>query len=143
MTTAVDQQVVKQIVLSNSPFGPAEVQQLAQAISSDFSNYRLLRRGRARTRRRKKITSPAGRVRLGVCYYLQGRYRIAAEALSSADGGALAHFYLAKTNVRPARLSPARSPTYQPPPPRAATTPTPARSAAPELCVTWGIQRGR
>ena len=41
--------------------------------------------------------SPAAEVRLGVCYYLLGRYSAAIHALKSGDGEALAHFYLAKT----------------------------------------------
>jgi DNA-directed RNA polymerase subunit alpha len=35
---------------------------------------------------------------LGVCYYLLGRYQRAIETLSNADGGALAKFYLGKSN---------------------------------------------
>jgi DNA-directed RNA polymerase subunit alpha len=86
---------LKQLVLSNSPFGPREVEQIAQAISSDFSNYRQLSEA-VQELEQKGDQSPANKVRLGVCYYLQGRYRLAEEALSKADGGALAYFYLGK-----------------------------------------------
>ncbi|HWA97278.1 MAG TPA: DNA-directed RNA polymerase subunit alpha C-terminal domain-containing protein [Pirellulales bacterium] len=89
-------QGLKQLILSNSPFGPREVEQIAQSISSDFSNYRLLQEA-VQELEQKDDQSPAGKVRLGVCYYLQGRYRLAEEALSKADGGALAYFYLGKT----------------------------------------------
>jgi DNA-directed RNA polymerase subunit alpha len=41
--------------------------------------------------------SPAAAVRLGVCYYILGRYPRAVETLSRADGGAVAHFYLGKS----------------------------------------------
>ena len=37
-------------------------------------------------------------MRLGICYYLLGRYRLAVDALSTADGGALAQFYLGKSH---------------------------------------------
>ncbi|HEX4131613.1 MAG TPA: DNA-directed RNA polymerase subunit alpha C-terminal domain-containing protein [Pirellulales bacterium] len=94
MVTMIDSGL-KQLVLSNSPFGPREVEQIAQAISSDFSNYRQLSEA-VQELEQKGDQSPANKVRLGVCYYLQGRYRLAEEALSKADGGALAYFYLGK-----------------------------------------------
>ncbi len=93
---SVLEQGLKPLVLSNSPFGPTEVQQIAQAISSDFGNYRQLQEA-VQELEQKGDPSPAGKVRLGVCYYLLGRYRLAEEALSKADGGALAYFYLGKT----------------------------------------------
>ncbi|HEY5315743.1 MAG TPA: DNA-directed RNA polymerase subunit alpha C-terminal domain-containing protein [Pirellulales bacterium] len=89
------EQGVKPLVLSNSPFGPGEVNQIVQAITADFSNYRQLSEA-VQELESKEDQSPAGNVRLGVCYYLLGRYRLAAEALSKADGGALAHFYLGR-----------------------------------------------
>lgn len=91
----VMEQGIKQLILSNSPFGPNEVRQIAQAISNDFSNYRQLSEA-VQELETKEDQSPASRVRLGVCYYIQGRYRLAIEALSTADGGALAQFYLGK-----------------------------------------------
>ena len=42
--------------------------------------------------------TPASRVRLGVCLYLLGRYFRAIESLQQADGGAMAHYYLAKSH---------------------------------------------
>ena len=33
---------LKEIVLANSTFGPAEIEQLTSAIASDFSNYAVL-----------------------------------------------------------------------------------------------------
>ena len=41
--------------------------------------------------------SPATSARLGVCYYLLGRYSDAVETLAHSDGGALTHFYLGKS----------------------------------------------
>src|SRR5690606_610666 len=41
--------------------------------------------------------SPALAVKVGVCYYLLGRYQQAATKLMAADGGAMAQFYLART----------------------------------------------
>ncbi len=93
---AVLDQSLKMLVLSNSPFGPQEVRQITQIIGADFANYRLLNEA-VQELEMKGDPSPAGKVRLGVCYYLLGKYRLATEALSTADGGAMAQFYLGKT----------------------------------------------
>jgi len=86
---------VKQLVLLTGTFGPREVQQITQAISADFSNYRVLRDAVGELEAREDH-SPASMVRMGVCYYLLGRHHRAAEVLKKGDGGALAYFYLAK-----------------------------------------------
>ncbi len=88
---------LKGIVLDGSGFGPQEIQQITSAISADFSNYRILRE--ALQELESRDPTPASKVRLGVCYYLLGRYRQAAETLSTADGGALAQFYLGRTRA--------------------------------------------
>ena len=95
MVTAVMSDL-RDIVLSNSTFGPREITQLTQTIAEDYSQFSTLRDGVAELETRED-RSPAAAVRLGVCYYLLGRYRQAQETLSSADGGALAHFYLGKS----------------------------------------------
>jgi DNA-directed RNA polymerase subunit alpha len=95
MVTAVLSDL-RDIVLSNSTFGPREITQLTQTIAEDYSQFSTLRDGVAELETRED-RSPAAAVRLGVCYYLLGRYRQAQETLSSADGGALAHFYLGKS----------------------------------------------
>lgn len=86
---------LKQIVLSNSTFGPNEIKQIVRAISSDYGNFRLLRDAVGEMEQQESRT-PAASVRLGVCYFLLGRYTIAVQTLRSADGGALTHFYLGK-----------------------------------------------
>jgi len=88
---------VKHIVLSNDTFGPNEVQQLISAIADDFGNYRTLREAVGELELQEG-RSPAAAVRLGVCYYLMGRYTQAITTLKQGDGGALALFYLAKTH---------------------------------------------
>jgi DNA-directed RNA polymerase subunit alpha len=94
MSSVVDSDV-KQIVLGGGPFGPQEVKQIVSAIAEDFSQYRTLRDAVSELEAREE-RSPAAAVRLGVCQYLLGRYGLAVEALKTGDGGALAHFYLAK-----------------------------------------------
>ena len=89
---------VKQLVLLNGTFGPGEVQQLVTAVAGDPSQYRTLGQAVAELKEREEEPSPASMVRLGVCLYLLGRYRKAVGALREADGGAMAHFYIAKSS---------------------------------------------
>jgi DNA-directed RNA polymerase subunit alpha len=89
---------LKQLVLPSGPFGPQEIRKIEQAIAEDFSQFRALRDAVGELEVGGD-QSPAAAVRLGVCYYLLGRYQVALETLKSGDGGALASFYLGKTNV--------------------------------------------
>lgn len=88
---------LREIVLANSTFGPQEIAQLSKAVGEDPAAFSVLRDAVGELEVREDRT-PASAVRLGVCYYLMGRYRQAIETLSSADGGALAHFYLGKSH---------------------------------------------
>ncbi|MEN6558702.1 MAG: DNA-directed RNA polymerase subunit alpha C-terminal domain-containing protein, partial [Thermoguttaceae bacterium] len=88
---------LKQAVLLNDTFGPREVRQMQDAIGCDFSQYAVLRDAVGELQGREEHT-PASRVRLGVCQYLLGRYYRAIETLQQADGGAMAHYYLAKSH---------------------------------------------
>jgi DNA-directed RNA polymerase subunit alpha len=87
---------LKQLVLFNGSFGPREIAQMVDAIARDFSHYQTLRDAVGELEARED-QSPASNVRLGVCLYLLGRYRRAVGVLQKGDGGALAHFYLAKS----------------------------------------------
>src|SRR3954470_11608121 len=91
--TAID---IRDIVLSNNSFGPREISQLLQTIAEDYQQFGILRDGVAELEVRED-RSPAAAVRLGVCQYVLGRYRQSIETLRSADGGALAHFYIGKS----------------------------------------------
>lgn len=94
---AVGQTVdIRDIVLSNSGFGPREIALLIQAIAEEYTQFGALRDAVAELENREE-RSPAAKVRLGVCYFLLGKFRLAQETLSTADGGALAQFYLGKT----------------------------------------------
>ncbi len=94
-TTTVD---IKDIVLSNSSFGPQEIRAIVGAVSRDFAQHSVLRGATAELEGREDQT-PASAVRLGVCYFLLGKYPHAVRTLSSADGGAVAQFYLGKARV--------------------------------------------
>ncbi|MFM8578926.1 MAG: DNA-directed RNA polymerase subunit alpha C-terminal domain-containing protein [Planctomycetaceae bacterium] len=84
---------VRECVLGTGPFGPAEVDRLADALGRDASVFRQLRSA-VRECEETGERSPAAAVRLGVCQYLLGRLPQAVETLKAADGGAMAHFYL-------------------------------------------------
>lgn len=86
---------VKQIVLFGGSFGPDEIRQLLDAMRESRSNFQLLRDAVGELEDRDDA-SPATAVRLGVCYFLLGRYARAIETLRIADGGAVTRFYLAK-----------------------------------------------
>ncbi|REJ68388.1 MAG: tetratricopeptide repeat protein [Planctomycetota bacterium] len=88
---------VRQLVISNTSFGPQEIQQIVSAIVADMSSYRTLRDAVNELETREDRT-PATAVRLGVCYYLLGRYSLAVETLSESDSGALAHYYMGKSH---------------------------------------------
>ncbi len=88
---------IKQIALGGGTFGPREVEQMSQALGEDSLAHRQLREAVSEIEA-SEDRSPAAAVRLGVCYYLLGRYWNAVETLKSGDGGALALFYLARSH---------------------------------------------
>jgi DNA-directed RNA polymerase subunit alpha len=87
--------IVRQIVVSTSAFGPREIEHITSAIAANYAHYRELRDAVAELELQPN-RSPATSARLGVCYYLLGRYTDAANTLPHSDGGALTHFYLGK-----------------------------------------------
>ena len=89
---------LRQLVVFNGSFGPREIDQLVEAIDSDYAHFRTLKEAVAELESKLEDT-PASNVRLGVCSYLLGRYDRALAILKQGDGGALAHFYIAKAYV--------------------------------------------
>src|SRR5262245_11110492 len=87
---------LKLLPLRGGAFGPREVEQMVGALSEDPLAHRMLREATGEMEM-SEDRSPAAEVRLGVCYYLLGRYHQAIETLRKGDGGALALFYLAKS----------------------------------------------
>ncbi|MGL6195216.1 MAG: tetratricopeptide repeat protein, partial [Thermoguttaceae bacterium] len=87
---------LKQVVLFNGTFGPREIEKISATISRDFTQYDILREAVSELETKDEL-SPASQVRLGVCLFLVGRNEDARTALKKGDGGALAHFYLAKS----------------------------------------------
>ncbi len=89
---------LRDTVLSDGSFGPNEIVRITTAVSDDATKLGLLRDSVADLKGRESHT-PASAVRLGVCEYLLGKYREAVATLSNADGGALAHYYMALSHV--------------------------------------------
>ena len=87
---------IKQLALGGGAFGPREVEQMTTALGEDPLAHRMLREATGEMEANED-RSPAAEVRLGVCYYLLGRYQQAIETLRKGDGGALALFYLARS----------------------------------------------
>ncbi len=95
---------LREVVLSNSSFGPNDIYRLSDAIAQDFSQFGALRDVVSEFEQLED-RSPAMSVRLGVCYYLLGRFRLAEDTLRNADGGAVALFYLGKSRFALERYS--------------------------------------
>ncbi|MEM8677708.1 MAG: DNA-directed RNA polymerase subunit alpha C-terminal domain-containing protein [Planctomycetota bacterium] len=89
---------IKELMLSSSSFGPYEIRQIQGSISENPRQFAVLRDSVAELEA-SDIRTPAMSVRLGVGQYLLGRFEMAATTLSSADGGALAYYYLGKSNA--------------------------------------------
>ncbi len=89
---------LRQAVLVNGPFGPAEVRQMQAAIARERANYAILRDAVAELQAKEEQT-PASMVRLGTCLFLLGRCYRAIEILRQGDGGAMQNFYLGRAHV--------------------------------------------
>ncbi len=87
---------LKQLVQMNCSFGPQEIAKINRCIASKYANFRIFRDAVNDLESREDEQSPAGMVRLGVFLYLLGKYRRSLNVLQHGDGGALAHFYMAK-----------------------------------------------
>ena len=131
---------LKQIVLSNTSFGPREIDQINAAIAADFSRYQTLRNATVELENNGDRT-PAAAVRLGVCYYLLGRYSAAITTFSAADGGGWPTIISASRTLpssTTAKLWMVITRRCRP-----ATTRTPASCRSPRRCGIGATQRGR
>ena len=97
MMNPVPELELKDILLSNSSFGPNEIDFIANRISNDYTQFPILRDITQQLESQMDRT-PATNVRLGVCQYLLGKYQHAIDTLTNADGGALAYFYQGRAN---------------------------------------------
>lgn len=104
--TATDPAVIdlKELVLSNTTFGPQEISQIRNSIARDYSHFGELREAVAQIEQ-ETSRSPAMQAKLGVCQFLLGRFNDSLETLKTADGGALALFYQGKCHFELANYS--------------------------------------
>jgi len=90
---------LKQAVLMNGTFGPREIDQIRTAINEDRTKFAELRQATNELAASSDQHSPAGMVRLGVCYFMLGKYVDAIDTLRQGDGGPLAQFYLGRCHI--------------------------------------------
>ena len=95
-TSSVD---IREVVLSNQSFGPADIERISRTIEDDLTQAALLKDAVGELQQTSDL-SPATQVRLGVCLYLMGRFSEAETALKQGDGGALAQYYLGKISFQ-------------------------------------------
>ncbi len=88
---------LRDILLSNSSFGPNEISVILRKVCNDYSQYPNLKDVTSVLESQPERT-PATSVRLGVCQYMIGNYEAAIATLENADGGALAYFYQGKAH---------------------------------------------
>lgn len=96
MPSQVDAHVdLRELVVGNQAFGPSDVVTIRRAIVDNHLNFIELRDAVSELQQSDSLT-PAARTKLGVCQYLLGSFKAASETLSSADGGAMSLFYVAR-----------------------------------------------
>ena len=88
---------LKTLVCDNGSFGPDEIQQISNAINDDFSQFGILRDAVNELEISESLT-PASATRLGVCYYLLGRFERSIETLANSDRGAVSYFYIGRSH---------------------------------------------
>lgn len=86
---------LKDMVLSNNSFGPADVGAIRTAVSENYGHFGELRDA-VNEMETNEALSPAGKTKMGVCQFLLGKYNDALETLQSSDGSAMALFYQAR-----------------------------------------------
>jgi DNA-directed RNA polymerase subunit alpha len=97
---------LRELVLSNRGFGPAEIEKISEVVSEDFTQFALLRDA-INELQQSEDASPATQTRLGVCLCLIGKFKEAESILKQGDGGALAQFYLGKIASQARNYEPA------------------------------------
>ncbi len=86
---------LKDMVLSNNSFGPADVGSIRTAIAENYGHFGELRDAVAEMEGDESL-SPAGKTKMGVCQFVLGKFKESLETLQCADGSALALFYQAR-----------------------------------------------
>ena len=87
---------IRDLFTGTGPFGPNEIAGVIGLLGSDPATHRDVRAA-VKELESQEERSPASSVRLGVGQHLLGRWKDAIQTLKSADGGALAHYYQARS----------------------------------------------
>jgi DNA-directed RNA polymerase subunit alpha len=87
---------IRDLFTGTGPFGTKEIADVIGHLGSEPATHRDLRAA-VRELEGQEDRSPASSVRLGVGHYLLGRWKDAIQTLKAADGGALAHYYQARS----------------------------------------------
>ncbi len=87
---------LRDVVLNNPSFGPNDVVTIRKAIVENHGHFSDLRDSVQMLEEDDALT-PAAKTKLGVCQYLLGNFNRSFDTLSSADGSAMALFYLARS----------------------------------------------
>lgn len=90
---------LREFVLLDGTFGPQDVFKVRGVVSRDFSKFDTFREAVIELQSKTAALNPSGRVRLGVCLLLIGKFSDASEVLSKSDGGAMALYFLAKSHI--------------------------------------------
>lgn len=99
MPAALD---IRDLFTGTGAFGPTEIAALVALLGAEPPAHRDLRAAIKELETHGE-RSPAASVRLGVGQYLLGRWHDALATLKAADGGALAHYYQARSLLALAR----------------------------------------
>ena len=94
---------LKEVILSNNSFGPADVGEIRTAITENYGHFGELRDAVNEMHESDSLT-PAGKTKMGVCEFLLGKFADALATLSAADGSAMALFYQARSNFELGRF---------------------------------------
>ena len=86
---------LKELILSNNSFGPADVGEIRTAITENYGHFGELRDA-VQQMQEDTTLSPAGKTKMGVCQFLLGKFQDAHDTLQTADGSAMALFYQAR-----------------------------------------------
>ena len=93
MAQVAEQVDIKQMLLGDGQLDAAAVRRIIDTLSADATNYRPLRES---VQELEKAEGTGAKQRLGIAYYLLGRFRLAAQTLPGVQGG-VAKYYLGKS----------------------------------------------
>ncbi|HWB11963.1 MAG TPA: DNA-directed RNA polymerase subunit alpha C-terminal domain-containing protein [Pirellulales bacterium] len=95
MPQAVEVVDIKPVLLSDAPLDAAGVRGIIDTLASDATHYRAVRES-VQELEAKAADTPAMKLKLGIAYYLMGRFRLATQTLGATQGG-VAKYYLGKS----------------------------------------------